>query len=59
MAELPLFERSGSLIEFLLQYRDLVRNASALPLEIEALAVAMYEYGIVEGEDVALMQVGD
>ncbi|CAM9902778.1 unnamed protein product, partial [Ectocarpus sp. 4 AP-2014] len=55
-AELPLYERSGALVEFLLQYRDLFPNASALPGEIEALAVTMYEYGIVEDEDVALMQ---
>ncbi|CAN0474108.1 unnamed protein product, partial [Ectocarpus sp. 12 AP-2014] len=56
MAELPLYVKSGALVEFLLQYRDLLPNTSAMPLEIEALAVAMYEYGIVEGEDVALMQ---
>ncbi|CAM9162841.1 unnamed protein product [Ectocarpus sp. 13 AM-2016] len=55
-AELPLYQRSGALAEFLLQYRGLGSNVSALPLEIEALAVTMYEYGIVEDEDVALTQ---
>ncbi|CAM9705879.1 unnamed protein product [Ectocarpus sp. 4 AP-2014] len=62
-AELPLYEQSGALVDFLLQYRHAVEDeasAQASPVSqasrIEALSVRMYEHGIVEGEDVVLTQ---
>lgn len=58
-AELPLYEQSGALVEFLLEYSE----ANSTPSGgltwslVEALAVTMYEYGIVDTADVALAQV--
>ncbi|CAM9456834.1 unnamed protein product [Ectocarpus fasciculatus] len=62
-AELPLYEQSGALVDFLLRYRRAVEDeASAMASpnsqasRIEALSVTMYEHGIVEGGDVVLTQ---
>lgn len=61
-AELPLYERSGALVEFLLAYRQENRMSSIYsgltPCQVEGLAVTMFEHGIVEEEDVILTQVG-
>lgn len=63
-AELPLYEQSGALVDFLLQYRHAVEDEASAPASprsqasrIEALSVTMYEHGIVEGDDVVLTQV--
>lgn len=62
-SELPLYERSGALVNFLLKYRQeegMSRTSSGLtPSQIEGLTVTMFEYGIVEEGDVILTQVGD
>lgn len=61
-AEMPLYERSGALVEYLVEYsKEEVVSATSgglTPTRIERLAVTMYEYGIVDIEDVALTQVG-
>lgn len=58
-AELPLYEQSGALVEFLLEYSEVNSTPSGgLTWSlVEALAVTMYEYGIVDTADVALAQV--
>ncbi|CAN0381925.1 unnamed protein product, partial [Laminaria digitata] len=59
-AELPLYERSGALVEYLKRHRRKSIAASAygvdLPHLVEDLAVAMYEYGILGKMDVKLTQ---
>eukprot|EP00903_Cladosiphon_okamuranus_P008646 g8290.t1 len=58
-AELPLYERAGALVDFLLRYtqEEGVSNSGGLTWSrIEGLAVTMYEYGIVGEEDVMLAQ---
>ncbi|CAM9486179.1 unnamed protein product [Ectocarpus sp. 8 AP-2014] len=58
-AELPLYERAGALVEFLLWYADEkgASNSGGLTWSlVEDLAVMMYEYGIVDEEDVVLTQ---
>lgn len=59
-AELPLYERSGALVAFLDEHRRQAENTSladvSLPERIEALSVAMYEYGIIGATDVELTQ---
>lgn len=59
-AELPLYEKSGALVAFLLDYTQATTEASdGLTMSrVQALAVTMYEYGIVDDADVALTQVG-
>lgn len=60
-AERPLYERSGALVEFLLEYRQEVDTQGVdglTPSQVEDLAITMFEYGIVEEEDVTLAQVG-
>lgn len=57
-AELPLYERSGVLIDFLEKYRresiTLSDSGTYFPSIIEDLAVAMYEHGILGKMDVKL-----
>lgn len=58
-AEQSIHQRSGALVEFLAEHRqrdEKAHLASSVVLSdrISALVVAMYEYGIVEEEDVAL-----
>eukprot|EP00903_Cladosiphon_okamuranus_P015307 g14141.t1 len=60
-AEMPLYERSGELVKFLVEYGQTEAvssstSGSSTPERIEHLIVKMYEYGIVEDEDVALTQ---
>ncbi|CAN0428880.1 unnamed protein product [Pylaiella littoralis] len=63
-AELPLYQQSDSLLEFLLEYRRAFKNDDApsaassdsIPSRMEALAVTMFEYGIVGEEHVTLTQ---
>lgn len=59
-AELPLYERSGALVNFLVEYRRQLAEGSAagssLPERIDALSIAMYEYGILDEADVELTQ---
>eukprot|EP00903_Cladosiphon_okamuranus_P008177 g7876.t1 len=59
-AEMPLYERSGALVKFLVEYSQTEAlsstSGSLTPTRIEDLIVKMYEYGVVEGEDVALTQ---
>lgn len=60
-AELPLYERAGALVDFLLSYTEAEGTSNSGGLtwsRVEDLAVTMYEYGIVEEEDVLLAQVG-
>lgn len=60
-AELPLYERSGALVEFLLEHQkegDQASVSSGLtPARVESLALTMFEVGIVEEADVILAQV--
>lgn len=57
-AERDLYERSGALVAFLVDYRARIVAAGEsnppLPELIETLAVDMYEYGIIGEEDVVL-----
>jgi len=59
-AELPLYERSGALVEFLELFRNesifAGKNGTDLPSLIEDLVISMYEHGIVERKDVKLTQ---
>lgn len=59
-AEVPLYERSGSLVAFLHEHRRQSASAGAsgvgLVERLGGLAVAMYEYGIVGEADVHLAQ---
>ena len=63
-AELPLYERSDALVDFLLTYSRAIQSEASssgfiglTPYHVEALAVTMFEYGIVEEEDITLTQV--
>lgn len=66
-AELPLYQRGGALASFLFEYASQLSQdtgfktstgdcSSTLPERVETLTVTMYEYGILEIEDVTLSQ---
>ena len=62
-AELPLYERSGALATFLVNYRGQEtthglseKSFKTIVERVEALAVMMYEHGILEVADVELTQ---
>ncbi|CAN0343703.1 unnamed protein product, partial [Ascophyllum nodosum] len=62
-AELPLYQRSGALVAFLLEYRSQLDEIdpsdgrfTSIMERVEALAITMYEYGILEEVDVELTQ---
>ena len=52
-SELPLYQQSGALVDALLAWRP---EARTVPGRLEELYVFMYEIGIVELDDVALVQ---
>ena len=62
-AELPLYQKSGALAAFLVNYRSHVSASASsgglVPLimdRMETLIITMYEYGILEEADVKLTQ---
>ena len=65
-AELPLYQQSGALVAYLAEYRQRLQaiddatrgNASVtlIPERLQALAIAMYERGVLGKRDVALTQ---
>lgn len=62
-AELPLYQQSGALVAFLHDIRRRIieeeatgRQSVSLSERVEALAVTMYEYGILDYADVNLTQ---
>lgn len=59
---MPLYQRAGALVEFLVKYSQeeaLTSGSRGLTWSnIQRLAVTMYEHDIIEREDVTLAQVG-
>lgn len=63
-AERPLYAQSGALVEFLLEYCGAAEHklssaatSDSMNVFVEALAMTMFEYVIIEEEDVKLTQV--
>jgi len=58
MAELPLYQQSGALTSFLVDYRRNIDASltSSIVERVEGLTIAMYEHGIIEEADVVLTQ---
>ena len=59
-AELPLYERSGALVEYLRLFRNesivAGKRSTDLPSMIEELVISMHEHGILGEKDVKLTQ---